>query len=204
LLVAIGYGKVSALQMAEKLVNAEKKEPASRVSMGSVTGLLGDGFDKVTSFAKKIVGQKSSSSGVSIAGINDVLVRFGRCCNPVPGDSIIGFITRGRGVTVHALGCPKALSTDPDRRVDVEWNVDEGFKRRVSLRLLTINRPGVLADISNTFSKRDVNISQANCRSTGDERAVNTFEVGVRDVKQLNELMRSLEKLEGVFSVERL
>ena len=204
LLVAIGYGKVSAAQTAEKLVSVENKEPPSRVSMGSVTGLLGDGIGKVTSFVGKIVGQKSSSSGVSIAGINDVLVRFGRCCNPVPGDAIVGFITRGRGVTVHVLGCPKALSTDPDRRVDVEWNVDEGFKRRVSLRLLTINRPGVLADISNTFSKRDVNISQANCRSTGDDRAVNTFEVGVRDVKQLNELMRSLEKLDGVFSVERL
>jgi len=204
LLVAIGYGKLSALQMAEKLVNMEKKEPGSRVSMESVTGLLGEGFGKMTSFAKKIVGQKSSSSGVSIAGINDMLVRFGRCCNPVPGDPIIGFITRGRGVTVHVLGCSKALSTDPDRQVDVAWNVDEGFRRRVSLRLLTINRPGVLADISNTFSKRDVNISQANCRSTGDERAVNTFEVGVRDLKQLNELMRSLEKLDGVFSVERL
>jgi len=203
LLVAIGYGKVSALQMAEKLLS-EEKEPASRVRMGSVTGLLGDGIGKMTSFAKKIVGQKSSSSGVSIAGINDVLVRFGRCCNPVPGDAIVGFITRGRGVTIHVLGCPKALSTDPDRRVDVEWNVDEGFKRRVSLRVLTTDRPGVLADISNTFSKRDVNISQANCRATGDARAVNTFEVGVSDLKQLNELMRSLEKLEGVFSVERL
>ena len=200
LLVAIGYGKVSAPQLAEKLANAEKKEPTPRVSMENVAGL----FEKVTSFAKKMVGQKSSSSGVSIAGINDVLVRFGRCCNPVPGDAIIGFITRGRGVTIHVLGCSKALSTDPDRRVDVAWNVDESFKRRVSLRLVTINRPGVLADISNTFSKRDVNISQANCRSTGDERAVNTFEVGVKDLKQLNELMRSLEKLEGVFSVERL
>ncbi|MCL2259673.1 MAG: bifunctional (p)ppGpp synthetase/guanosine-3',5'-bis(diphosphate) 3'-pyrophosphohydrolase [Proteobacteria bacterium] len=204
LMVAVGYGKVSAVQMAEKLLGEENKEPTSRVSMGSVTGLLGDGIGKMTSFAKRIVGQKSSSSGVSIAGINDVLVRFGRCCNPVPGDPIVGFITRGRGATVHVLGCPKALSTDPDRRVDVEWNVDEGFKRRVSLRVLTTDRPGVLADISNTFSKRDVNISQANCRATGDARAVNTFEVGVSDLKQLNELMRSLEKLDGVFSVERL
>jgi GTP pyrophosphokinase len=157
----------------------------------------------MTEIARKLVG-KSNRSGVQIGGVDDVLVRFGRCCNPVPGDSIAGFITRGRGVTVHHVSCEKALATDPERRVDVQWDVRGDFKRPVTLRVLTADRPGLLADISNTFSKKGVNISQANCRATGDDRAVNTFEVTISDLKQLTELMRTIERLNGVYSVERI
>ncbi len=133
-----------------------------------------------------------------------MLVRYGRCCNPVPGDPIVGFITRGRGVTVHTVACDKALATDPERRVEVSWDARSESKRPVTLRVLTVDRPGLLADMSQIFSKRGVNISQANCRATGDDRAVNTFEVVISDLKQLTELMRSIEKLTGVYSVERI
>ena len=98
----------------------------------------------------------------------------------------------------------QALATDPERRVDVAWDVRGDFKRSVTLRVMTADRPGLLADITNTFSKKGVNISQANCRATGDDRAVNTFEVTISDLKQLTELMRSIEKLNGVHSVERI
>jgi GTP pyrophosphokinase len=154
--------------------------------------------------ARKLVGAGKPTGGVQIGGVDDVLVRFGRCCNPVPGDAIAGFITRGRGVTIHTADCDKALSTDPQRRVDVSWNTSGEFKRPVSLRVLTQDRPGLLAEISQAFSTRGVNISQANCRATGDDRAVNTFEVTIRDLKQLTELMRSIERLSGVYSVERI
>jgi GTP pyrophosphokinase len=157
----------------------------------------------VTNFAKKVVGRKSSG-GVLIGGIDDVLVRFGRCCNPVPGDAIVGFITRGRGVTVHTAACTKAMATDPERKVDVAWDVKGDFRRPVSLRVLTADRPGLLAEMSQIFSKKGVNISQANCRATSDQRAVNTFEVTITDLKQLTDLMRSIEKLPGVHSVERV
>jgi GTP pyrophosphokinase len=156
----------------------------------------------MSEIARKLVGK--NRSGVQIGGVDDVLVRFGRCCNPVPGDAIAGFITRGRGVTVHHVSCEKALATDPERRVDVQWDVRGDFKRPVTLRVLTADRPGLLADISNTFSKKGVNISQANCRATGDDRAVNTFEVTISDLKQLTELMRTIERLNGVYSVERI
>jgi GTP pyrophosphokinase len=122
----------------------------------------------------------------------------------VPGDPIVGFITRGRGVTVHTLDCEKALATDPDRRVEVSWDVKSDFKRPVTIRVLTADRPGLLADISQTFSKKGVNISQANCRATGDDRAVNTFEVTISDLKQLNEVMASIERIQGVYAVERV
>jgi GTP pyrophosphokinase len=211
LLVALGYGKVVPNQVIARVVPPEKL-----AASGEGKGTLGDGqpaassasgmlpgLSRVTDFAKKLVG-KQNSSGVQIGGVDDVLVRFGRCCNPVPGDPIAGFITRGRGVTVHTVGCDKALATDPERRVDVSWDVRGDFKRPVTLRVLTADRTGLLADISNTFSKKGVNISQANCRATGDDRAVNTFEVTISDLKQLTDLMRTIERLPGVFSVERI
>ncbi len=209
LLVAIGYGKVTPQQLAGSLVPPEKmtvevkEKPAPSSGDGSGSSSMLPGLSRVTDLAKKLVG-RSNRSGVQIGGVDDVLVRFGRCCNPVPGDPIVGFITRGRGVTVHTDNCEKALATDPDRRVDVSWDVRGDFKRPVTLRVLTADRPGLLADISNTFSKKGVNISQANCRATGDDRAVNTFEVVISDLKQLTELMRTIERLQGVFSVERI
>jgi GTP pyrophosphokinase len=212
LLVAIGYGKVTPPQLAQHVVPPEKmagdvkEKPATSDGTGaasaSTTSML-PGLSRVTDLAKKLVG-RTNRSGVQIGGVDDVLVRFGRCCNPVPGDPIVGFITRGRGVTVHTDNCEKALATDPERRVDVSWDVRGDFKRPVTLRVLTADRPGMLSDITNTFSKKGVNISQANCRATGDDRAVNTFEVTISDLKQLTELMRTIERLTGVYSVERI
>jgi GTP diphosphokinase / guanosine-3',5'-bis(diphosphate) 3'-diphosphatase len=201
-LVAVGYGKIQPSQLVELLLPAEKvaevrEQPAQTSS--SPSGL----FSTMTDLAKRVVGRKATG-GVTIGGIDDVLVRFGRCCNPVPGDAIVGFITRGRGVTVHQSGCEKARATDPERRVDVAWDVKGDFKRAVTLRVMTVDRPGLLADMSQIFSKKAVNISQANCRVTGDDRAVNTFECVISDLRQLNDLIRSIEKLDGVHSVERV
>jgi guanosine-3',5'-bis(diphosphate) 3'-pyrophosphohydrolase len=212
ILVAVGYGKIAPHQLVQRLLPAEKlaeseKGPArdeggaGKESLTPVPGA--NGFGRMTELARKLVGRQSRT-GVQIGGVDDVLVRFGRCCNPVPGDPIAGFITRGRGVTVHTVGCEKALATDPERRVDVAWDVRGDYKRPVTLRVLTADRPGLLADMSNIFSKKGVNISQANCRATGDDRAVNTFEVTISDLKQLTDLMKTIERLNGVYSVERV
>jgi guanosine-3',5'-bis(diphosphate) 3'-pyrophosphohydrolase len=206
LLVAVGYGKITPSQLVQKVVPPEKlaaEEAKSPKGEGKNAQSGNSGLSRVTEMARKLVG-RSSRSGVQIGGIDDVLVRFGRCCNPVPGDEISGFITRGRGVTVHTRSCEKALATDPERRVDVAWDVGSDFRRPVTLRVLSTDRPGLLADVSNIISKRGVNISQANCRATGDDRAVNTFEVVIKDLKQLTELMRTIERLNGVFSVDRI
>jgi len=205
MLVAMGYGKITPQQLLQKLLPPEKlAAPDPAKAPESSPAPLAAGLSRVTEMARKLVGAGKATGGVQIGGVDDVLVRFGRCCNPVPGDAIAGFITRGRGVTIHTADCDKALSTDPQRRVDVSWNTSGEFKRPVSLRVLTQDRPGLLAEISQAFSTRGVNISQANCRATGDDRAVNTFEVTIRDLKQLTELMRSIERLSGVYSVERI
>ncbi len=191
LLVGIGYGKVSPMQLLQKLLPPEKlaaPPPAPEPS-------------KLTEIFRKVA--RRPAGGVRISGIDDVLVRFGRCCNPVPGDAIVGFITRGRGVTVHTIGCEKAMTQDPARRVDVTWDVRGDFKRPVSVKVVTNDKPGMLAKVSQTFSEAGINIANANVRGHGD-RAVLSFEVSVQDLKQLTSVMRSIERIDGVHSVERV
>jgi GTP pyrophosphokinase len=194
LLAAIGYGKVAPAQVLQHLVPAERLAEAP-LPTPAPTSRLTELFRKVA---------RRPSEGVRINGIDDVLVRYGRCCNPVPGDGIVGFITRGRGVTVHTTGCDKVLGIDPERRVDVAWDVKGEFKRPVSLRVISTDRPGILAKISQTISEAGLNISQASCRTTPGERAVNEFEVTIIDLKQLNGVIRNIERIDGVQSVQRV
>jgi GTP diphosphokinase / guanosine-3',5'-bis(diphosphate) 3'-diphosphatase len=192
LLVAVGYGKVAPDQILRQLVPAEKlAAPAEEPGVAS----------RLTELFRKVA--RLPTGGVRISGIDDVLVRFGKCCNPVPGDSIVGFITRGRGVTVHTARCEKALAMDPLRRVDVSWDVKGDFKRQVSVRITSDDKPGMLARVSQIFGEAGVNIAQAEVRSHAD-KAVLSFEVAVQDLKQLTTVIKSLERVEGVRSVERL
>jgi GTP pyrophosphokinase len=194
LIAAIGYGKVAPADVLRHLVPAEKLAEPQPAAVPT---------SRITEIFRKMA--RRPTGGVRISGIEDVLVRYGRCCNPVPGDPIIGFITRGRGVTVHTASCDKVLGIDPERRVDVAWDVKGDFKRPVSIRVITTDKPGILAKISQTFSEAGVNISQASCRTQAPgERAVNDFEVTIGDLKQLNQVMRSIERIEGVQSVKRV
>ena len=193
LLGGIGYGKVTPLQLVQQVLPPDKlaaAHPAEPAPTSRITELF------------RSLGRRPAG-GVRIHGIEDVLVRYGKCCNPLPGDPIVGFITRGRGVTVHVNSCEKALGIDPERRVDVAWDVKGDFRRPVSLRVVTIDRPGLLAKISQAFSEAGINISQATVR-TADDRAINEFEVTVGDLKELTQIMRSLQKIEGVHSVQRV
>jgi GTP pyrophosphokinase len=195
LLAALGYGKVAPSQVIQQLVPPEKLAEAAAQEPASPS--------RLTEIFRKVA--RRPAGGVRISGIDDVLVRFGRCCNPVPGDDILGFITRGRGVTVHTRACDKVLSIDPERRVEVAWDTKASeVKRPVSIRVVTDDRPGVLAQISKTISEAGMNISQATCRTTGLGRAVNTFEMAVGELKQLRSIMRSIEAIDGVVSVERM
>jgi GTP pyrophosphokinase len=151
---------------------------------------------------RKVTGR--SHAGIRVSGIDDVLVRYAKCCNPLPGDTIIGFITRGRGVTVHRRECSKAFDTDPERRIEVTWGDDPKINRPVSLRVTTRNAPGILANVSQTFSAQKINISEANCRSTDDGSACNVFTFLASDVQQLKSVMRALAKVRGVMEVERV
>lgn len=196
LLAGIGYGRVRALDVLRKTLPDEVIERGPKEDRKPRTR-----FGQLVERALK---KSKSQSGVSVQGIDDMLVRFARCCAPVPGDSIVGYVTRGRGITVHSIGCNKALILDPDRKVEVSWDGNTDMSRSVQLRVIADDKPGLLATMSQAFSATGINILSANCRARKDSRAVNLFHVSVKDAGQLRKAMKNIENLTGVYSVERL
>jgi len=190
LLAAVGYGRVTSAQLLGLLL---PEGTAATPPPAPATTRLGELFRKVA---------RRSGSGVRVSGVDDMLVRYGKCCNPVPGDPIVGFITRGRGVTVHTTSCDKVLGSSAERRVDVTWDVKGDFKRPVALRVVGLDKPGLLARISRTFGEADINITQATIRTAG-AKATFELEVAVGDLKELTGVMRTIEKLDGVQSISR-
>ena len=116
---------------------------------------------------------------------------------------MIGFVTIGRGITVHTLKCSRAVDVDPARKIPVSWDAKHTISRPVTLKVLTADRPGILATISQTFSENGVNISQANCKVTSADRALCTFEVFVQNTEQLKKVLGKLKALGGIYGVER-
>lgn len=188
----LGYGKLTARQVVTAILPAEKLSQTVEKKKGSTLAQI---FKSAVQRNRGIV---------HVQGYDDILVSIAKCCSPIPGDSITGFVTRGRGVTVHRTDCARALAMDPARRIEVAWEDNSEHSSPAKIRILCVDKPGLLAEISKEISSRKVNIANAQCRSIGDQKALNTFEVGVRNVRDLNRLIRSLEKLKGVISVERV
>jgi len=194
LLLAIGYGKLDADEVVKTLRAKAGDGPAAPPPQLK-TG-------RIEQIVRKVTGK--DAGGIRVNGIDDVLVRYAKCCNPLPGDAIIGFITRGRGVTIHRRECQKAFDTDPERRIEVSWDTKAKINRPVQLKVTTANKPGILANVSQTFSAQKINISEANCRAQDDGRACNVFTFIVADLSQLKNVMKALSKVSGVVDVERV
>ena len=188
--VAIGYGKLSPQLVIEKVLPQETREKPQEQAKKS---RLGELIDRVA---------RRSAGGVRLEGIEDMLVHYARCCSPVKGDPIIGFVSRGRGLIVHRRDCTKVFELDPERRINVTWD-SSSFARSIHLRVKTDDREGMLADLSACFSKHQVNISEANCKVIGAGQAVNTFKCGIQDIDQLRKIVKALEGVKGVHGVER-
>jgi GTP pyrophosphokinase len=190
LLASIGYGKTSVQQVLGKLAPATVHEPAPEPRVARAPLRPGD-------------------AAVRIRGVDDLLVRFGKCCLPLPGDSIVGFITRGRGLTVHARDCLTVAKNvlDRERLVQVEW--DEGPDQRATrpVRIAVYigrDRPGLLAEITAAISSRHGNITKADITVTEDRKGINHFVVEVTDLKQLTAIMQSIREIRDVINVERV
>ena len=132
-----------------------------------------------------------------------MLTVMSKCCRPLPGDPIMGFITRGRGVAIHRSSCSQALALPLERRVDVEWSGSQKGQHSAHLHLVTVDRPMMLAELTRAIGKMNVNISRAEARTNRRERAQILLEVSVSDAAQLQNLMGALSKLRGVISVDR-
>jgi len=186
LLVAIGYGRITTEQVIRRL------QPAAAVKEGLA--------DKII---RKIGGRPS---GVKIKGVGDLLVHLSKCCNPVPGDPIIGFVTRGRGLSVHTLDCPNIdeLDYDKDRIVEVAWDTKEAEAYSVKIGVVTVDRPGMLASVSAAITSAKANISHADITTTEDRRAILNFVVEILNAGHLEKVLKGIEKVDGVVQAKRV
>lgn len=148
--------------------------------------------------------KSSDSLGISLTGIEDVMVTFAKCCNPIPGDEILGYISRGRGVVIHTANCPNIQDRDTERLVDVAWNIKEKRTHPVQMRVICNDKKGVLAEISTVISSLDVNISQAKIDTRPNMQATCNFKIDVNDLNQLNQIISAIEKLKDVRRVDRI
>ena len=191
LLAQIGFGKLSAGETVDAIL-ADANPEAERALK---PGLIEKTVRKVT---------RADTNGIVIGDVEEALVRFAKCCSPLPGDAVTGWITRGRGVSVHRRGCKRALELEPERRIECRWSRVSKVRLPVTLRIVTADRPGILAHLSRSFNDGGVNIAEANCKASVNGRSLNTFQFLIDDVTKLRTLMRSLSKIDGVYEVERL
>ncbi|MGH7840782.1 MAG: RelA/SpoT family protein, partial [Candidatus Binataceae bacterium] len=194
LLAAVGYGIITPAQFLAKVLTAEELKLYRNEKPLSPSG------EGTAPRERSLPG-----NAVIVSGIGDMMVRFARCCNPLPGEAITGFVTRGRGVTVHVAGCPHALATDPQRRVPVIWKVGDETLRPIQLEVLCLDQPGLLAQMTKAIAGAGVNISNLQVKTTGQEgRALSLFELSVKSAGQLKNLMHSIAAIDGVMRVSRL
>ncbi len=194
--VKVGYGAITpAIVMAGLKIEVPTGKEAPKE----------DGYIK-KAFQAAIGKKKQTASLIRVDGLNDVLVRFAKCCNPIPGDSILGFITLGRGLVIHRADCSKTFELDQARRMDVEWSGSQApdTGRTVSIRVLSHDTPGLLKSMSEVFATHAINILNAQARTTKDLKGICTFDVSIRDTRQLSEVMGDLSKLKGVIGVTRI
>jgi len=191
LLASVGYGKITPYQVLAKLLPAEKLDGDKKRPQGTLERLF-----------RLVSGQKKDLS-VKVKGVGDVLVRFARCCHPLPGENIVGFITRGRGVVVHVSSCPKVLESDPHRKVEVSWQDDGQTLRPIKIDVSCVDRPGLLAAISAAITSAKVNIARAQVRTYPDQKALNSFEVMISNSDQLKRVLQNISKVKGVYKATR-
>ncbi len=200
LYIRVGYGKITPQRVIEAIVPVEKMPKPEAAPTGKSDNFLARAFKSAVDRSRK------ASSVIKVDGMNDVLVRYAKCCMPIPGDPILGFISRGRGITVHRADCEKAFEMDQARAVDVEWahvSAESKPERQVRLRILSQDKPGLLKSMSEVFASRGVNILNVQARTSRDMRAVTLFDIRVRDARQLNDVMVDLQKIAGILEVSR-
>ncbi|MBI5375107.1 MAG: bifunctional (p)ppGpp synthetase/guanosine-3',5'-bis(diphosphate) 3'-pyrophosphohydrolase [Candidatus Schekmanbacteria bacterium] len=196
LFIAAGYGKISPNAFVQKLLPDAKIDKAAGDEESS--------YEKFKDKIKKII-RKDDSAGIKIKEIDNILIRFAKCCSPVPGDNIKGFITRGRGVTVHKDDCAllNKIDIDPARRINVEWDLKIETTRPVKVCVTSQNKKGLLAKVTAIISGNNINIVSANVTTIEHGNAVMTFVIEVKNVKQLNKALLTIKDLDGVVDVER-
>ncbi len=180
---AIGYGAVSSASVVSKLeIHDDVEITLPEVAPPSMP----------------------ATTGVKVKGVGDLLVRFAQCCSPIPGDEIAGYVTRGKGVTVHRANCPSVLSErDIERLIDVEWEIEGQQTYPITVRITALDRPGLLNEITNVVAEHKVNIVAASIATHPDGNAIITATLKVTSLQQLSRVLSRIERLRDVTSVTR-
>jgi GTP pyrophosphokinase len=188
---AIGYGKSTARAVLSRLVGPDALQEKP-----------GGGL---TSVVKRAFGAGGEQK-IKVSGVDDLMVVLARCCNPIRGEKIVGYITRGKGVSVHSVSCPNVVNLlyDPERRIDVEWDKGkDALPYTVRLKISVEDRKGILADVSSRIADINTNIRDVEATVGADHRGSIRMTVEISDVKHLDRVMRSIQSIEGVIDVER-
>ena len=184
LFAGVGYGLYSPMQVLGKIIpEVEKPGKLQQIISNIKTG---------------------KDNAIRVQGVDGMVVRFAKCCNPIPGDIIFGFITRGRGLTIHAADCPNIHTYDEQRKIDVTWEPNKNYTYPVKLKIIGDDRKGLLSDISSTMASNKVNIVGAHAMTNQDKTASGIYEVEVGNMSKLQKVIKSIQKIKGVKSVERI
>ncbi len=196
LFAGIGYGKVLTSKVIAKLAPEDV----------DVEGTLkeSDEASPIRRIFQRAAKVSKDSMGVQVSGLDDVLVRFAKCCEPLPGDRIVGFISRGRGVAVHRADCSEVLKCDPFRKIEVTWDSSASAPRKVRLTVHCQDQMGILARLTEAITVHGANITGAHVKTLPNGKAVNAFELVISDARQLERLKNGIELLPGVIKVERV
>ena len=202
-LAAVGHGGLKEGQVVNKLLEEYEKKHKKEVTDAEVLENKAEGKEKIPV-------QKKSKGGIVVKGIHDVAVRFSRCCNPVPGDEIVGFVTRGRGVSIHRTDCVNIIDLseiDRVRLIDAEWQSDavnsKDEKYCTEIRIIANNRTGILVDISKVFTERKIDVISMNSRTSKQGLATITMTFDIAGREELISLTDKLRNIESVIEIER-
>ena len=202
-LAAIGHGGLKEGQVVNKMLEEYEKAKKKAVTDAKI-------METVSETKEQKIRISKSKSGIVVKGIDDVAVRFSKCCNPVPGDEIVGFVTRGRGVTIHRTDCVNMMhlaESERERLIDAEWQsglkAPAGEKYTTEIKIYGNNRTGLLVDISKTLTERNIDVTAMNVRTSKQGTATITISFDISSVEELNRIIDKLRQIESVLDIER-
>ena len=198
LLATLGYGGVTLSSVISKLVEIYKKEQKQNTTKD---------LSEMLAELKPRKSKAKSSHGILVKGEDGIMVKLARCCNPIPGDPVVGYITRGSGVSVHRADCPNVLSNNPDeqsRLIEVAWDISLDSVYKVNILITANDRANLVGDILTITSESKLNIFSMNCKADKNKLATMQFGIDITSLDQLEYVMNRIRRLKGVYSVERL
>jgi len=202
-LASIGHGGLKEGQVINKMLDEHAKKERKEITDKHI-------LEGISDMSNKVSVSKKSGSGIVVKGIHDVAVRFSRCCSPVPGDEIVGFVTLGRGVSIHRTDCINMINLPEDERVrliDAEWQKpetsDSQERYSTEIQIYANNRIGMFVDISKVFTERQIDITSMNIRTSKQGKATIIMTFDINGIEELNRLTDKLRQIEGVLDIER-